>query len=78
MNKLFAPVVVALGIPSAVWALEMLGISQIDQLGPTPGADMIGQMGLARSDNLKMMLFNGWSIMVTNTVLFAIMFAVFG
>ncbi|MGI8418438.1 MAG: SLC13 family permease [Nakamurella sp.] len=78
VNKLFAPVVVGLGIPPAVWALEMLGISQIDQLGPTPGADMIGQMGLARSDNLKMMLFNGWSIMVTNTVLFAVMFAVFG
>lgn len=74
IDKLFAPVVAALGIPPAAWAMALLGTSQIDQLGPTPGADMIGQMGLARSDNLKMMLFNGWAIMTTNTLLFFVMF----
>lgn len=74
INKLFAPVVASLGIPPTVWAVALLGTSQIDQLGPFPGADMIGQMGLARSNNLKMMLVNGWVIMSTNTVLFFIMF----
>lgn len=37
---------------------------------------MIGQMGLARSSNLRMMLFNGWAIMGANLVLFAVLFAV--
>ncbi|WP_051267271.1 SLC13 family permease [Nakamurella lactea] len=78
INKLFAPVVASLGIPPAVWAVALLGTSQIDQLGPFPGADMIGQMGLARSNNLKMMLVNGWAIMGTNTVLFLVIFWAFG
>lgn len=77
VNKLFGPVAAALGIPPAVWAVALLGTSQIDQLGPLPGADMIGQMGLARSSSLRLMLFNGWAIIVTNTALFAVIFWMF-
>jgi hypothetical protein len=76
VNKLFGPIAAALGIAPGVWAVAMLGVSQIDQLGPLPGADMIGQMGLARSSSLRMMLFNGWAIIVTNTALFAVLFLV--
>jgi TRAP-type C4-dicarboxylate transport system permease large subunit len=76
VNKLFGPIVAALGIAPGVWAVALLGVSQIDQLGPLPGADMIGQMGLARSASLRMMLFNGWAIIVTNTALFAVLFLV--
>lgn len=74
VNKLFGPVAAALGIAPGVWAVTMLGTSQVDQLGPLPGADMIGQMGLARSGSLRMMLFNGWAIIVANTALFAVLF----
>ncbi|GLY85357.1 TRAP transporter large permease subunit [Actinoallomurus iriomotensis] len=76
VNKLFGPVGAALGVAPAVWAVALLGTSQVDQLGPLPGADMIGQMGLARSSSLRMMLFNGWAIIVTNTALFALLFLV--
>jgi predicted histidine transporter YuiF (NhaC family) len=74
VNKLFGPIAAALGVPPGVWAVALLGTAQIDQLGPLPGADMIGQMGLARSSSLRLMLFNGWAIIVTNTALFAVLF----
>lgn len=74
VNKLFGPLAAALGIAPGVWAVALLGTSQVDQLGPLPGADMIGQMGLARSGSLRMMLFNGWAIIVANTALFAVLF----
>lgn len=74
INKLFGPVGAALGVPPAAWAVSLLGTSQIDQLGPYPTADMVGQMGLARSRDLRMMLFNGWAIMGVNTLMFVLLF----
>jgi GntP family gluconate:H+ symporter len=74
VNKLFGPVAAALGIAPGVWAVALVGTSQVDQLGPLPGADMIGQMGLARSGSLRLMLFNGWAIITANTALFAMLF----
>lgn len=41
---------------------------QVDQHGPVPGADMIGQMGLARSNNLRLMLYHGGAVLTTGTV----------
>lgn len=76
INKLFGPLVTALGVPATAWAVSLLGTAQIDQLGPYPTADMVGQMGLARSSDLRMMLFNGWAIMAVNTVGFCVLFAV--
>ncbi|GAB3556400.1 SLC13 family permease [Spelaeicoccus albus] len=74
VNKIFGGLAVTLGIPMGSWALLMLAIAQVDQLGPTPGADMIGQMGLARSDSVKYMLYNGWGIMATNSILIIVIF----
>jgi hypothetical protein len=34
---------------------------------------MIGQMGLARSKDLRRMMYNGWVIMAANLVLFLIL-----
>ncbi|NED98480.1 gluconate:proton symporter [Phytoactinopolyspora alkaliphila] len=76
INELLWPIAAVLGIPPTAWAAALLGGSQIDWFGPFPNADMIGQMGLARSSNLKMMLFNGWAIMSATLVLFAVLFAV--
>ena len=76
INKLFGPLVTSLGVPPAAWAVSLLGTAQIDQLGPYPTADMMGQMGLARSSDLRMMLFNGWAIMVANTAGFLVLFAI--
>ncbi|NEE01857.1 gluconate:proton symporter [Phytoactinopolyspora halotolerans] len=76
INDLLWPLAATLGIPSTAWSAALLGGSQIDWFGPFPNADMIGQMGLARSSNLRMMLFNGWAIMAANLVLFAVLFTV--
>lgn len=76
MDKLFAPMVASLGIPPTAWAAVLLGSSQIDWFGPFPNADMVGQMGLARSSNLRLMMFNGWAIMLANTALFAVLFLI--
>lgn len=74
INQLFAPLAMSLGIPPGLWAAALLGGSQIDWFGPFPNADMIAQMGLARSSNLKMMLINGWTVMAATLVMFAALF----
>jgi H+/gluconate symporter-like permease len=76
IDELLWPLAAGLGVAPVAWSAALLGGSQIDWFGPFPNADMIGQMGLARSSNLRMMLFNGWAIMGANLVLFAILFAV--
>lgn len=76
VNSIFQPIVTSLAIPSTVWVGVLLGSSQIDWFGPFPNADMVGQMGLARSKDLRMQLLNGWAIMAANLVMFSILFAV--
>ncbi|MER7079758.1 GntP family permease [Saccharopolyspora kobensis] len=76
LQNLFGPALAAVGVPPGAWAAVLLGSSQIDWFGPFPGPDMIGQMGLARSRNLRMMMYNGWAIMVANLALFAVLFLV--
>ena len=73
MNDVFGPIVQQLSISHAAWAAVLLGISQLDWFGPFPNADMIGQMGLARSKDLKMMLYNGWAVMAANFVMFVML-----
>ncbi|WP_026874902.1 SLC13 family permease [Jiangella gansuensis] len=76
IDELLWPLAASVGVPATAWGAALLGGSQIDWFGPFPNADMIGQMGLARSSNLRMMLVNGWTIMAANLVLFAVLFAV--
>jgi predicted histidine transporter YuiF (NhaC family) len=76
VDSIFKPIVITLGIPSRVWVGVLLGSSQIDWFGPFPNADMVGQMGLARSKDLRMQLLNGWAIMAANILMFLILFAI--
>lgn len=76
IDKLLWPLAASIGVPPTAWAASLLGGSQIDWFGPLPNGDMIGQMGLARSTNLKMMLYNGWIVMAANIVVLCIMFAI--
>jgi gluconate:H+ symporter, GntP family len=73
MNDVFGPIAQNLNVPAVAWAAVLLGISQLDWFGPFPNADMIGQMGLARSRDLRRMLYNGWAIMAVNLVMFAVL-----
>ncbi len=76
IDELLWPVAASIGVAPGAWSAALLGGSQIDWFGPFPNADMIGQMGLARSSNLRMMLFNGWAIMGANLAMFALLFLV--
>lgn len=70
MNDIFTPLVEAFNFPMHLWALVLLVGSQITFFA-YPTGDMIGQMGLARSKDLKSMIKNGWAITVL-TVLFIV------
>ncbi|WP_454007343.1 gluconate:proton symporter [Alcaligenes sp. Marseille-Q7550] len=74
--KIFGPVLAAAGVGPAATTAVILGSSQIDWFGPFPSSDMFGQMGLARSTQLKYMLYNGWAVMLINLLMFAGLFMI--
>lgn len=74
LYDLFLPIVNDLDIPMHLWALVLLVGSQITFFA-YPTGDMVGQMGLARSKDLKSMIKNGLLITAL-TVLLVIIRAV--
>ncbi len=72
--KIFGPMLAAAGVGPAATSALILGSAQIDWFGPFPTSDMFGQMGLARSTQLKYMLYNGWGVVVANLILFSGLF----
>lgn len=58
LYDLFLPMASSLGLPSELWSLVLLVGSQITFFA-YPTGDMVGQMGLARSKDLKSMIKNG-------------------
>lgn len=62
-HELFLPIVQSLNIDMSVWGLVVLVACQVTFF-VTPTVDMVGQMGLARSKNIKAMLANGWVITI--------------
>lgn len=58
MHDMFLPLVQQLNFPMHLWALVLLVGSQITFFA-YPTGDMVGQMGLARSKDLKSMIKNG-------------------
>lgn len=61
IHDLFLPLVAALSVKMDIWALVILVGCQITFF-VTPTVDMVGNMGLARSKDIKAMLKNGWVI----------------
>lgn len=74
--KIFGPILTAAGVPPTATTAVILGSSQIDWFGPFPTSDMFGQMGLARSTELKYMLYNGWFVMAVNIIMLAGLFMI--
>ena len=62
-HELFLPMVEALNVDMSIWGMVVLVACQVTFF-VTPTVDMVGQMGLARSKNIKAMLANGWVITV--------------
>jgi len=58
---MFTPIVAILGLPIELWSLVLVTGSQITFFA-YPTGDMVGQMGLARSTDLKSMIKNGLCI----------------
>ncbi|SMG47009.1 GntT/GntP/DsdX family permease [Dethiosulfovibrio salsuginis] len=67
LNKMFLPLVQSLNIPMTLWVAVLLIGSQMTSFA-IPEGDMQGQMGLARSSDLKSVLCNGWLIVLCTTM----------
>lgn len=63
LNDLFKNIVADINLPMTIWGTVLLIGSQITSFA-YPTGDMIGQMGLARSKDLKSMIKNGVSITI--------------
>lgn len=70
IDKLFRGFLDSFGVSMYLWALVVLIGSQITSFA-YPGADMLGQMGLAQSKDVKSMLKAGYAIIVV-TLLVAV------
>ncbi|KAJ50617.1 H+/gluconate symporter-like permease [Clostridium tetanomorphum] len=68
MDKMFKGFVESLGISTGLWAMIILVGSQITSFA-YPEADMLGQMGLARSKDLKNMVKFGVTVVIANVLL---------
>lgn len=62
-HELFLPLVTLMDVKMGIWALVVLVSCQVTFF-VTPTVDMVGSMGLARSNNIKAMLKNGWCLTV--------------
>lgn len=71
MDKMFADIVSSLNISPQLWAMILLIGSQITSFA-YPEADMLGQMGLARSKDLKSMVKLGITVVIFTVVLVGI------
>jgi len=60
-HELFAAAVEKFQIPMQMWAIALIAASRITT-SVYPTANMLGQMGLAESTDLKAMLIGGWAV----------------
>jgi len=72
MDSMFRGLVDNMGISMTLWALILLVSGQITSFA-YPEADMIGQMGLARSKDVKTMVKYGLTVVLFATILVLVM-----
>ena len=68
IDKLFRSLAESMKISMYLWALIVMVGHQLTSFA-YPGADMIGEMGLAQSSDLKSMLKVGYAIIITSMIL---------
>lgn len=68
MDNMFRGIVTDLGVSSSLWALILLVAGQITSFA-YPEADMIGQMGLARSKDMKNLVTYGIIVTICSIIL---------
>jgi len=72
IDKLFRGLAEAMNVSMYMWALIVLVGHQLTSFA-YPGADMIGEMGLAQSTDVKSMLKVGYAIIFTSMILVVVM-----
>jgi len=72
MDNMFKSLLMDLQIPATLWALILLVAGQITSFA-YPEADMLGQMGLARSKDVKNLVKYGITVTVFSIVLVVVM-----
>lgn len=72
LHKVFGALGTSLGITSAGWIVILLVASKADTYGPFPNGNMVGVMGLARSQNLKNMMITGWMLLIPACLMYGI------
>ena len=71
MDSMFKGIIEQMGVTPSLWALILLVSGQITSFA-YPEADMIGQMGLARSKDMKNLVKFGITVTVAATLLVVI------
>jgi Na+/H+ antiporter NhaC len=72
LDKVFGDLGATLGVTAASWVVVLLFASKADTYGPFPNGNMIGVMGLARSQNLKNMMITGWMVLVPACIMYGL------
>lgn len=72
LDKVFGPLAEAIGVPVSTWIVVLLFASKTDTYGPFPNGNMVGVMGLARSENLRNMLITGWLLLVPACLMYGV------
>lgn len=75
-HELFQPALEAYNFPMEMWAIALIAASRITT-SVYPTANMASQMGIAKSNNMKAMLFGGWSVSLA-ALLYIIIWAFIG
>lgn len=74
MDKMFGELAKSLSIPTGLWAAILLVGSQMTSFA-YPGSSMLGQMGLARSKDIKTMVQQGL-VLVAATIVYVVVYAI--
>lgn len=70
IDKMFGPLAGEMGVGAGSWVIVLLFASKADTYGPFPNPNMVSTMGLAHSQNLRMMLLTGWVLLVPATLMY--------
>jgi predicted histidine transporter YuiF (NhaC family) len=72
LDEVFGGLATSVGVSAGARVTVLLFASKADTYGPFPNGNMVGAMGLARSDNLKNMMITGWMLLVPACLMYAV------
>lgn len=72
IDKVFGPLAGEMGVSAGSWVVVLLFSSKADTYGPFPNPNMVGAMGLAHSQNLRIMLLTGWILLIPAALMYVV------